>query len=272
MINGDARLLYLDLMKRILTNWIYGDAERKVVKFPPTLDRGVAEKVRALGAQISIPQPFDPRKRETGRDCPQNAHTMIGLKRLDNLQFCIQDVLANEVPGDLIETGVWRGGAAIFMRAVLKAYEINDRSVWLADSFEGLPAPNVEKYPQDADSPLHLFKELAVPLERVKTNFDRYGLLDEQVKFLPGWFRDTLPRAPIEKLAVARLDGDMYESTMDALENLYPRLSVGGYLIVDDYGTVAACQQAVHNYRDAHRIDEEIMPIDGWGVYWRRTH
>jgi len=272
MINGDIRSLYLDLMKKILTNWIYGDVERKLVRFPPTLDQDIAAKVRSLGAQISVPQPFDPRKRETGRDCPQDAHTMIGLKRLDNLQYCIQDVLASEVPGDLIETGVWRGGAAIFMRAVLRAHDIKDRNVWLADSFEGLPAPNVEKYPQDATSPLHLFKELAVSLERVKTNFERYGLLDEQVKFLQGWFRDTLPRAPIEKLAVARLDGDMYESTMDALQSLYPKLSVGGYLIVDDYGTVAACRQAVHDYREAHDIDEEIISIDGWGVYWRRSH
>lgn len=267
----DARSLYLDLMKRVLTNWIYGDTERKVIEFPPNFKHTFVDKARALGAQIVVPQPFDPLKREAGRDCPPDAHTMIGLKRLDNLQFCIQDVIANHVPGDLIETGVWRGGAAIFMRAVLKAYQVKDRNVWVADSFEGLPAPNPDKYPEDADSSLYRFKVLAVSLERVKTNFERYGLLDDQVKFLLGWFRDTLPTAPIEKLAVARLDGDMYESTMDALQNLYPKLSVGGYLIVDDYGSVAACRQAVHDYRRAHGIDDEIISIDGWGVYWRRS-
>jgi hypothetical protein len=197
---------------------------------------------------------------------------MIGLKRLDNLQFCIEDVLAREVPGDLIETGAWRGGATIFMRAVLKAYSVQDRQVWVADSFEGLPPPNPVKYPRDADSPpFHEFKELAVPVERVKSNFERYGLFDEKVKFLCGWFRDTLPRAPIERLAVVRLDGDMYESTMDGLENLYPKLSIGGFLIVDDYGVVAACREAVHDYRSAHGITEKIIPIDGAGVYWRRS-
>lgn len=135
----EARCLYLDLMKRVLTNWIYGDDERKLIKFPPTINQNIVARALSLGAQIAVPQPFDPLKREAGRDCPPDAHTMIGLKRLDNLQFCIQQVIANQVPGDLIETGGWRGGAAIFMRAVLKAYEVNDRSVWLADSFEGLP-------------------------------------------------------------------------------------------------------------------------------------
>lgn len=270
--NGDARALYLDLMKRTLTNWIYGDMEKKVIDFPPTLDQKVMAKAASLGAQLVVPHPFDPRKREAGRDWPPSAHTMIGLKRLDNLQFCVQQVIADEVPGDLIETGVWRGGASIFMRAILKAFAVQDRCVWVADSFAGLPAPDVEKYPQDAGSPLHLYDVLAVSLESVKANFEKYGLLDEQVRFLRGWFRDTLPAAPIEKLAVARLDGDMYESTMDALQSLYPKLSAGGFVIIDDYGSVKACAQAVDDYREAHNIDDEIVPIDGWAVYWRRSH
>jgi Macrocin-O-methyltransferase (TylF) len=267
----ECRRLYLDLMKKVLTNWVYGDSEKKVVKLPPTLDPSLAKMAAEYGARVVIPQPFDPQKRTVGRDWPPDAHTMIGLRRLDNLQFCIEDVLANEVPGDLIETGVWRGGATIFMRAVLKAHGVTNRNVWVADSFAGLPPPDAEKYPEDSKSPFHKFEELAVPLEQVRANFERYGLLDEQVKFLRGWFRDTLPNAPVERLAVARLDGDMYESTIDALESLYPKLSVGGYLIVDDYGVVEACRRAVHDYRDAHGVDDEISDIDGWGVYWRRS-
>lgn len=108
-------------------------------------------------------------------------------------------------------------------------------------------------------------------VDEVKSNFSRYELLDEQVCFLKGWFRDTLPSAPIEQLAVIRLDGDMYESTMDALNNLYPKLSVGGYLIVDDYGTIPACAQAVTDYRHAHGITDEIHVIDWTGVYWKRS-
>jgi hypothetical protein len=196
---------------------------------------------------------------------------MIGLERLDNLQRCVENALEDDVPGDLIETGVWRGGATIFMRAILKAYGVADRRVWVADSFEGLPPPDREKYPQDAGDPHYTFKELCVSLEEVKRNFERYGLLDDQVRFLKGWFKDTLPAAAIERLAVVRLDGDMYESTMDGLVHLYPKLSAGGYLIVDDYGAVAGCRRAVEDYRASRGITEEIRDIDGIGVFWRRT-
>jgi hypothetical protein len=205
-----------------------------------------------------------------GRIWPIVAHTMIGLKRLDNLQFCIEEVISNGVTGDLIETGVWRGGATIFMRAVLKAYGVSDRCVWVADSFEGLPPPDTGKYPYDAGDTLYKARELVVSLEEVKTNFERYGLLDDQVRFLKGWFRDTLPVAPIQRLAVLRLDGDMYESTMDALVNLYPKLSEGGYVIVDDYGCIPACRRAVQDYRSATSIIEEIRAIDWTGIFWQK--
>ena len=122
---------------------------------------------------------------------------MIGMKRLDNLQHCVEDTLARQVPGDLIETGVWRGGASIFMRGILRAHGVSDRTVWVADSFQGLPPPNPDAYPADAGDPLHTFDYLAVSLEDVKSHFERYGLLDDQVRFLKGWFRDTLPAAPI---------------------------------------------------------------------------
>ena len=203
-------------------------------------------------------------------DQPTSARTMIGSKRIDNLQFCVEQALADRVPGDLIETGVWRGGSTIFMRAILKAHDVKDRRVWVADSFEGLPPPNTEKFPEDEGDELYTKEVLSVSLEEVKKNFRRYGLLDGQVKFLKGWFRDTLPDAPVQKLAVARLDGDMYESTMDALVSLYPKLSPGGFLIVDDYGGIEACRKAVHDYRDEHGIKEEIKRIDWNGVYWRR--
>jgi len=235
-----GRNFCLDLMKTCLTNWIYADAK-------------------------------DLLQRETGYDRPKTAHTMIGLKRLENTQFCVEDVLRNNIPGDLVEAGMWRGGAAIFMQAILKAHGIKNRIVWAADSFEGLPEPNVEKYPQDKWSEFHSDKELKIPLKTVKDNFKRYGLLDGQVRFLKGWFHDTLPQAPIEKLAVIKLDGDMYESTMEGLVNLYPKLSPGGYVIIDDYLSIQNCHQAVDDYRKSHDIKDKIIPIDWTGVYWQRS-
>jgi O-methyltransferase len=214
---------------------------------------------------------LDRQARTEGRDWSMIAHSMIGLRRLDNIQQCAEQVLADGVPGDFIETGVWRGGATIFMRAILKVYGVTDRVVWVADSFQGLPPPDAARYPADAGSRFHTYEMLAVPLEQVQRNFEVYGLLDEQVRFLKGWFRDTLPRAPIERLALLRLDGDMYESTLDALKQLYPKLSAGGYLIVDDYGAVPACRQAVHDYREAEGVEEPIRMTDcGFGAFWRR--
>jgi O-methyltransferase len=157
------------------------------------------------------------------------------------------------------------------MRAVLYAYGITDRAVWLADSFQGLPKPDPVRYPADAGADLSDVDVLAVPLEEVQANFAAYGLLDDQVRFLPGWFRDTLPTAPVERLAVLRLDGDLYESTTDALTALYPRLSPGGYVIVDDYGAMPSCREAVEDFRAERGITDEVRRIDWTGVYWQRT-
>ena len=267
--NGSAEALYLDLMKRCLVNVIYGELEAWPVEPRRFLKRKIVDAFEKRGIKLVWDRPYDSQVCLDG-GWSAGAHTMIGLKLLDHLQYCVEDVLANRVEGDLIETGVWRGGATILMRAVLKAYGVTDRLVWVADSFDGLPAPDPANYPADAGAHYHLNRFLAVPLEVVKSNFEKYGLLDEQVRFLKGWFRDTLPGAPIEKLAVIRLDGDMYESTMDALNSLYPKLAVGGYLIADDYA-LPGCRQAVHDYRDAHGISEEIIPIHGPAVFWQRA-
>jgi Macrocin-O-methyltransferase (TylF) len=265
----NAEALYLDLMKKCLMNLIYGELEAWPVEPRRLWKRKLVAALRARGIKLVWDRPYDLQARLDG-GWRAGAHTMLGIKVLDHLQFCVEDSLARGVPGDLIETGVWRGGATIFMRAVLKAHGVTDRCVWVADSFEGLPPPDPAKYPADARARYHLNRMFAVSLDVVKSNFEKYGLLDEQVRFLQGWFRDTLPTAPIKKLAVIRLDGDMYESTMDALTSLYPKLSPGGYLIADDYA-MPGCKQAVHDYRDANGIVDEIRPIYGPAVYWQRS-
>jgi len=208
--------------------------------------------------------------RENGLGWPLNGYSMIGAKRMNNIRYCIETAIADGVEGDFIETGVWRGGACIFAKALFDVYG-TERKVWVADSFHGLPAPDTEHYPEDAGDDLYTIEQLRVSEEDVRENFRRFGLLDEQVIFLKGWFKDTLPDAPVEKLAVVRLDGDMYESTMDGLKHLYPKLSPGGFLIVDDYGVIPACRKAVHDYRVKNNISEEIIDIDGSGHFWRKA-
>jgi O-methyltransferase len=190
---------------------------------------------------------------------------MLGLRQLGHMEQCIVDVLREGVPGDLLEAGVWRGGMTIFMRGVLRAYGASDRLVWVADSFAGLPQPETG---QEYDA----WKEgdMAVSLQEVQQNFERYGLLDDQVRFLQGFFSQTLPQAPIEKLAILRVDADLYSSTLDVLNNLYPRLSPGGYAIFDDYQNLPDCKRAIDEFRAAHNIREPISKIDERAVYWRR--
>ncbi|KAB1910356.1 TylF/MycF family methyltransferase [Micromonospora tulbaghiae] len=252
-----GRRLYLDLMKKVLTNVVYEDNPLGYEHVPIPWFQGDPA--------------YDPEKRRVGLDWPSVAHTMVGLKRLDNVQECMEQVLSDDVPGDFIETGVWRGGVCIFMRAFLEAYGVKNRRIWVADSFEGIPDVGEDGHPLDVRLGLHRANEtLGVPMEVVKANFARYDLLDDQVQFLPGWFRDSLPTAPVERIAILRLDGDLYESTMDALNSLYDKVSPGGFVIVDDYA-LRSCRRAIDEFRDQHAIKDEVLPIDGASAYWRRS-
>jgi O-methyltransferase len=261
-------------MKKCLTRILFPE-EYQLGALPKgrrkrALYQPVGRWLEARNLTLARRKRFSLERRVEGLDWPAEAETMIGLRRLDNIQHCVTEIIRNDVPGDLIETGVWRGGAVIFMRAILRAYGDTERLVWAADSFKGLPQPDPERYPVDEGDTLWSVPLLAVSEEQVRANFARYGLLDDQVRFLAGWFRDTLPVAPIERLSLIRLDGDMYESTMDALTNLYPKLSVGGYVIVDDYDAVLSCPVAIHDFREMHGITEPMQRIDRLSVFWQR--
>jgi hypothetical protein len=157
------------------------------------------------------------------------------------------------------------------MRAILKTAGDTKRLVWVADSFEGLPKATVKVDLENAQaSSAWKSREIAIPIEEVKANFEKYGLLDDQVRFLQGWFCDTLPTSPIERLSLIRLDGDMYASTWDALSALYPKLSPGGFLLVDDYNSWPVCKQAVDDYRGKFGIVEEIKRVDRARVFWQK--
>lgn len=239
------RAAYLDLMRDSLVGRLNED--------PPL----PACKVEGYQAEY----------RERGWDWPSAAPSMIGTLRMENVRRECERVLAEEVPGDFMEAGVWRGGACMMMRAVLKAHQVDRRRVIAADSFAGVPPPS-DGVAADAGADFHTYGDFAVSLEQVQAAFARYGLLDRQVVFLKGLFRDTLPAAPVGKLAVLRLDGDMYESTMDGLVHLYDKLSAGGALIADDYFLFEAQRAAVDEFRAARAVTDPIIQIDDFGGYW----
>ncbi len=206
---------------------------------------------------------------DEGRYWPARAHTMIGEKRLLNIQRCFENIEKDGIEGNVIEAGVWRGGAAIFMAGLNKIYG-GKRKVFAADSFKGLPPPD-ERYPADKDDKHHTIKYLAVGAQEVANNFRKYNLLDDNVGFVAGFFEYLHEQKDaIGKLAILRLDGDMYSSTIQVLDTLYDSVVTGGYIIVDDYA-LSGCKKAVTDFREKHDIADEIITIDHTGVYWRKS-
>jgi hypothetical protein len=260
--------LYLELLKKTLIGSlapIRTCPVKGTTPFRRALYRPVESMLASRGLRLVREVPESTRWGLTDA-----ALTLLSMERLENIQTCVENVLRDGVPGDLMETGVWRGGATILMRALLKIHGVTDRRVWLADSFRGLPPPDAEAYPKDRGDIHHMLEYHEVSMESVQANFAKFGLLDDQVRFLKGWFKDTLPSAPVERLAVLRLDGDMYQSTMESLQALYARVSVGGYVIVDDYGDKPGCQVAIRDFRREHGITEPLQPVHDVAVFWQR--
>jgi hypothetical protein len=207
--------------------------------------------------------------RVDGRDWPFGGLTMAGLKRLDDLQACVETLVEDGIEGDLIEAGTWRGGAAILMRATLDTLGARDREVWLADSFQGFPGAGDGPVVDPEAEEMSMLEFLSIPVEEVKASFERLGLGDG-VRFVPGFFAQTMPRLRGRRWSLVRLDGDSYEATRDCLDALYPGLAKGGYLVVDDYGAIEVCRRAVEEYRRDHGIAEPLEQVDWTCVRWRR--
>lgn len=271
---------YLDLLGRTLTASVHDESAWRRVDAESTSGHGstgVGRRIRAgirrrvirelhrRGLALVRTEPFDPDRRAHGADQPMFGFTMAGARRLDHVRTCVEDVIARQTPGDLFEAGVWRGGTSIWMRALLRQYNVIDRTVWLADSFEGLP----ETTRLDDGSEIGHPGQFEASLPTVKRNFDRFGLLDGQVRFLPGWFGDTLPLAPVRRIAMLRVDGRMYQSTMDALVPLYDRISRGGWVIVDDYCSNDASRAAANDFLASRGLSPDIRRIDWTAACWR---
>lgn len=270
--------LYLDLLKKSLLGELYWENEARILYLRACaqarrpydwqtelrIEERLPEFCRAFRELASVGRFLDDRVENLGYQ-----HTMVGHVRLSNVEQCLEQILQNEIPGDLMECGVWQGGVPIFMRGFLRAHGITNRHVWAADSFAGVPA---SRLPQDQDEDLSAtrFPNLAISLDRVKDHFARYGLLDDQVHFLEGLFSETLPTAPIHKLALLRIDADLYESTRDVLSNLYPKVAPGGFVIVDDYGCIPGCRLAVEEYLTSHGLTPKLHTIDWTGIYWQK--
>lgn len=228
----------------------------------------VKRMIRGILDQTDVPEGDRPHNPKIMKEY---AYTHCSGEAINTLRSLMEDVERNHVPGDFVETGVWRGGLTIFMKAFLRAYGDQKRRVWVADSFEGWPPATND--PDSLECNNQKLPWIVVPEEVVKNNFKRCGLLDDKVVFLKGWFKDTLAVAPIEKIAILRVDGDLYESTRDSLEALYPKLVTGGWVIIDDYDYFPGCNRAVEEYRKANNITGPVFRQGKTcsGICWKKT-
>jgi O-methyltransferase len=213
-------------------------------------------------------------------------YTMLPDAALIQLARQVRDVVAEGVPGDLVECGVWRGGAAFLMADVLLRAGVHDRRVWLFDSFAGLPQPSQQDgaramaFMTDVDNPWFLdslasetsagHSPLRASLEDVQRSAEQLRL-SRYMKFVKGWFEETLPttRQRVGPIALLRIDADWYESVTVCLEQLYDQVSEGGLVILDDYYDWEGCAVAVHEFLGKRRVSHRIL-VAGDKAFFRR--
>lgn len=208
-------------------------------------------------------------ERELGRDWPYLGRSMVGKYRLEHLHLSIHTVVEEGIPGSFVETGIWRGGSCMLARALFRVYNETHREVLACDSFRGLPPGDEELYGK-LDVGWQTLSYLAVEEEIVRDFFVEMGVLDEQVYFVKGFFNDSMPVVAkhIDAISILRLDGDLYESTVDVLYHLYHRVSLGGYIVVDDWGLPA--ENATFDFLQIHDPNAQIEIIDNNSRFWRK--
>jgi len=270
------RRKYLGLLKSSLINEIYADNDLRIIYLLECLQKRqkyTYEKLHSITDALSDEYQEIQEVKETGRLYNRDikmagfSHSMIGMKRMSSLISCLDVVRKNGISGELIECGVWRGGASIMMAAYNEMYKLN-KKIFVADSFQGLPKST---YKQDLKMDLSSDKypELAVSLDEVKKNFRIYNLLNENIIFLEGWFKDTLSKLDGElEISFLRLDGDLYESTMNILDSLYDKVVPGGIIFVDDF-SIKNCREAVYDFLEKRNLKQpDIKKVDWTGIYW----
>ena len=227
---------------------------------------GTLTKARKLAAGwrwrvnylLGTPIPADIDDEVAARIARVRRQSLTSAVRLAAFCQAVEYVVSNEIEGELVECGVWRGGS--MMAAALTLIELGetDRDLYLFDTYTGMPEPGAEDVPSPYDgySP-HRFWRLvtgagrtwaAASVETVRSNLTSTGYPAERMHFVAGMVEDTLPDAAPDRIAILRLDTDWYSSTKHELETLYPRLGEGGVLIVDDYGHHAGARRAVDEY------------------------
>lgn len=252
---------YSEFLITYLTGIAFGENEYSIVaeNFVPYKDMEIH----------SLDSPGRRDARASGLDWPYLGKTMIGILRLRQTLNLLLTAFTNNIPGGFMETGVWRGGASIFIRAIFRAVRQYQRPVIVCDSFKGLPPINASSY-HDWVNFEYVFY-LRVSDDEVRQHFIEAGVYDPQIYFVKGFFNETMPVLSnmVHRLVFLRLDGDMYESTVDVLYRFYDKVSIGGYVYIDDWKLPA--EWATAHFFQVHNMTEQLITMDGNTVYWQKT-
>ncbi len=273
---GKPKRAYLELLKSNVVGNIYDDNEFRLLYLRQCLD-GKREynsvQMHDISGMVADEFKEFQRTKLEGKFYDRSirnvtyAHSMAGEKRIRNIIAMLDYVRINEIEGCIVECGIWRGGASIMAAGYNEIYGLQ-KDVFVCDSFDGLPKPSLS---QDENLDLHKdkFPELAISMEVVLENFKKYNLLSSNVHFIKGWFKDSLPTLETGgAISLLRLDGDLYESTMNILENLYDQVVLGGVIIIDDYA-LEPCRQALEDFLSERKISfPELNRIDWTGAWW----
>jgi cephalosporin hydroxylase len=264
---------YLDVFKAALLNEHYLENEVRITTLVRGMRRGRMPEARVLRDparhdQETYRQLVRERKGAAGPDDAAASsflpYTAMGRTRLDHLEQCLDVVRDDNVRGDLVECGTGHGGGAIFLRGYLDAHEIEDRVVWVADRFRSTPEP--DRAPR---LPPHGVGGFQADLNLVRDGFERFGLLDDRVRFLEGSFDATLPDAPLEELALLRIGRGIGGEVRAVLDNLYDRIAPGGFVVLEDHAD-AGCRKEVEAFRADRGITTPLSQVDWSTVAWRK--
>jgi hypothetical protein len=212
---------------------------------------------------------FDSQVIELFRDV--HPYTMTTPERVFALRQSVQYVVRHNIPGDIVECGVWKGGSMMAVARTLIELGATDRRLYLFDTFEGMPPPSeVDREFSGAPAAAVLAASdrrtnvvwAYSPLDDVKQAMASTGYDEDKLVYVPGKVEDTVPERSPDAIALLRLDTDWYESTYHELKHLYPRLSVGGVLILDDYGHWEGARKAVDQYVGEHNLKLLLNRID----------
>jgi glycosyltransferase involved in cell wall biosynthesis/predicted O-methyltransferase YrrM len=288
------RQQYIEMRHRAKAAYIQGEWDEAIANFQAMLNvnpasaiahahlstlwrsRDLAKRLHhhALAQSAHTLTPPDDAEFLTLRDIVR-PYTLLSPERLFSLYSLTKQICLDDIPGDVVECGTYRGGAAALMAAVIQRYSLRPRQLYACDTFTGMPDPTAADRHAGVPANLTGFGAgtLSAPVAQYLDQICQLLGVSEIVVPVPGLFAKTLPalQAEVDSIALLHADGDWYESTMDIFKSLYQKVVPEGFIQIDDYGHWSGCRQAVHEFERSQNAAFPLRAIDYTGVWFRKT-